>query len=135
MLLLGALGLAAIVAFFYLRAQGNPQAGDSSSASSDLARSYTDLCRVRTLAETDVEGAANLFFGRVHSPLHVIAAEAQNRDRAVAAGMLEAKNDVETAFNQRRPAAAVTTALDRLLATTAQALRSIGVTSSTCEAR
>lgn len=129
-----ALGLALVGLFFYLRtsqAPGGEVAGGMTAG--ELDRTYGQLCGVRELAASEVDAARDLFFGQVHSPLHVIAAAAGEQDRRAAARMLEAKNDVESAFNTGASAPDVAGRLDRLLTTTAEALRSVGVSPSTCE--
>jgi hypothetical protein len=128
------LGVVAIAGFLYLRTAANtdaPVAG-TNLTEDDMKTTFTDLCRVQTLAESDVGQARDLFFGRVHSPLHEIAAAAGEADRAVAARLLEAKNDVERAFNQGASEDEAVLAVGRLLPRTEQALRSVGVTTSTC---
>ena len=98
-----------------------------------MQQTFALLCRTRALAQSRPVDARELFYGRVHSPLHAIAAEAGEADRTVAARMLEAKNDVERALAAEPPAPATVPALDRLLASTEQALRSVEVTTSSCE--
>ncbi len=127
---LGTVGLAVYRLVSTDPAQGN---GGVDVSDAELRTAYLELCGTRTLIEEDAERAGDQFFGRVHSPLHIIAARAQDRDRAVAARMLEAKNDVERSFNDRAPAGETALALDRLLVRTQQALISIGVTPSTCD--
>ncbi len=132
-LLLVILGLAAVGYAVY---SGTSAPGETvQSADVVLRDAYTDLCRTRTLAGSDTRQARDLFYGKVHSPLHDIARSAGDADRSVAARMLEAKNDVERSFNTSAPAAQTTAALDRLLASTREALISIGVTTSTCTPR
>jgi hypothetical protein len=106
--------------------------GGVQAADADLKAAYAGLCETRSLVDTDLAGARDLFYGTVHSPLHDIARRAQEADRAVAARMLEAKNDTEQAFNTSAPTADTAGALDRLLPRTEEALRSIGVTTSAC---
>lgn len=134
--MLALLGLAAVAGFLYLsRVQGSGAPVEGTQLTrEELKSAYSELCRVRSLSETDVEQAADLFYGRVHSPLHDIARAAGEVDRAAAARLLEAKNDVERALNESAAGPGTTAALDRLLPRTAQALRSIGVTPSTCSA-
>lgn len=134
MILLAVLGLAAIGYAVYQGAAQSPGQG-APTADSILRNAYGDLCRTHALADSDVDEARDLFYGRVHSPLHDIARRAEDSDRSVAARMLEAKNDVEQSFNASAPAARITAALDQLLASTEEALISIGVTTSTCATR
>lgn len=97
-----------------------------------MREAYAGLCETRTLAQASPGVARDQFFGQVHSPLHDIAREVQGRDRARTARFLEAKNDVEQAFNDGTTGRPLTGALDRLLAQTGEALRLLGVTTSTC---
>lgn len=118
----------------YSQTAGKPDpAGDGVQTSDEVLKTaYTDLCETRSLAAEDVEEARGQFYGRVHSPLHDIAREAEGADRAVAARMLEAKNDVEQSFNTSAPAEETTAVLDLLRTRTAEALNSIEVTTSGC---
>ena len=136
MVVLALLGAIALGVALYLRslAAATVQADAGAPLTEkQLQEALAALCRTRGLAENRPGEARQLFYERVHSPLHVIAAGAGDRDRQVAARMLEAKNDVEQAFAKDPPAAATVPALDRLMASTEQALRSVGVTTSTCE--
>ena len=128
-------GLAALgFAVFTLVNRQRVEVGGGVQASDvDLRNAYTGLCETRSLVEADPAGARDLFYGEVHSPLHDIARRAQEADRAVAARMLEAKNDTEQAFNTSAPPAGTAAALDRLLTSTEEALRSIAVTPSACK--
>lgn len=132
---LSLLGVVALVGFFYLRS--TEPAGivvdGTRLAESDLERIYADLCRTRALAATSVPEAGDLFFSRVHSPLHVIARAVEEADRPRAARLLESKNDVERALNEGAGPPQAAAALDRLLNSTSEGLRSVGVTTSTCE--
>jgi len=121
--------------FFYLRSTDGPQATVEGTGMTvrQLQDTYDQLCRTRALAVSQVPAARELFFSQVHSPLHLIAQAAQNVDRSVAARMLEAKNDVESVFNSAMSPDDAGAALDRLLPSTAEALRSVGVTTSGCD--
>lgn len=128
------LGLGAVGWAVYRIVPTDPPAnGGVDLSAAELRSAYSELCGTRTLMDGDPERARDQFFGRVHSPLHIIAARAQDADRTVAARMLEAKNDVERSFNDQAPAGETARALDRLLVRTRQALISIGVTTSTCD--
>lgn len=137
MIVLVALGLAGVGMAVFFRSAGKPDPSGPGGQASDeaLRTAYSDLCETRALAGEDVDEARGQFYGRVHSPLHDIARQTEEADRAVAARMLEAKNDVERSFNTSAPAEATTAALDRLLARTGEALNSIGVTTSGCTSR
>ena len=82
-------GLAAVVA---------NRSGSGGSATSE--RTYRDLCSSLGAAEAgDVNDASKLFTDRVHGPLHALAAETAETDRAAAARPLESKNAVEAKLN------------------------------------
>jgi hypothetical protein len=134
LIVLVVLGLAGVGFALYSQTAGKPTPAGNGVPTSDkvLETAYRDLCETRSLAGEDVEEARRQFYGTVHSPLHDIARKAEEADRAVAARMLEAKNDVEQSFNTSAPAEETTAALDRLLARTAEALNSIEVTTSGC---
>lgn len=134
MIVLLLLGLAGVGFAVYSQTAGQPDAAGTGVQTSDevLQAAFTGLCETRSLAGDDLDEARGQFYGRVHSPLHDIARLAEEADRAVAARMLEAKNDVEQSFNTFAPADATTAALDRLLTRTEEALNSIGVTTSGC---
>jgi hypothetical protein len=78
---------------------------DGDTSRSAAARSAVDtefstardgLCAAAARARTgDAPGARSLFFERSHQPLHKLAAAAQEKDRAAAAQLLEAKFRVE----------------------------------------
>ena len=134
LIVLTVLGLAGVGFALYSQTAGKPDAAGTGVQTSDevLRVAYAGLCETRSLAGDDLDEARGQFYGRVHSPLHDIARKAEEADRAVAARMLEAKNDVEQSFNTFAPAEATTAALDLLLTRTAEALNSIGVTTSGC---
>ncbi|CAN5772850.1 hypothetical protein BH23ACT12_BH23ACT12_14000 [soil metagenome] len=131
MILLVVLGLAAAAYAVYSRVSQDPP-GNVQTTGAVLKSAYSDLCRTRSLAASDAGEARALFYAKVHSPLHDIARRAQAANRSVAARMLEAKNDVEQAFNASAAAAEIGAGLDLLLASTEEALISIGVTTSSC---
>lgn len=51
----------------------------------------------------DAEGARREFLDNAHDPLHRLAAEAAQRDRAAAAELLEAKHAVEASLEEAGP--------------------------------
>jgi len=57
------------------------------------------LCEASTKADKgDVDGAGKEFYDTAHQPLHDLAAEVSDVDRAVAARLLEAKEAVESSL-------------------------------------
>lgn len=72
-------------------------------------------------ARGDTAGARRAFFDGAHQPLHDLAAETAERDRAATARLLEAKEAAESAFESGDVAAA----FEPLVGATAGALRVI----------
>jgi hypothetical protein len=128
------LGAVALAGFFYLRSAEKAAAPvpGTNLTREELQTVYSDLCRVQTLARADLGEARDLFYGRVHSPLHEIARATGEVDRTVAARLLEAKNDMEAAFSPGGSQSQAAGAVGRLLPQTEQALRSVEVTTSSC---
>ncbi|MFP5319172.1 MAG: hypothetical protein ACLGI2_12890 [Acidimicrobiia bacterium] len=71
--------------------------GSTASSDDPCVRLYQGLCQARAEA-SQPEAAREIFFDRVHQPLHQLAAEAAGADRAAAAKLLEAKQAVERDF-------------------------------------
>jgi len=61
------------------------------------------LCAARASAATDPSAARADFFDRSHDALHTVARGLEDVDRAQAAGLLEAKERVETGLDNRSP--------------------------------
>jgi hypothetical protein len=98
--------------------------GDGEEGASDRGydRMEQGLGRARERARAaDPEGARRAFFDSAHDPLHRLAAEAAERDRASAGRLLEAKQSVERSLAEGSPTLAED--LDRLLAAAADARR------------
>lgn len=98
------------------------------SGGSDTADPYSlalsGLCEVSTAAESgDIAGAEELFYDIVHRPLHDLAAETTEADRAVAARLLEAKEAVESAIDTQSD---LIDAVRTLIAATGEALAATG---------
>ncbi len=86
---------------------------------------YAGLCAARSAAAAgSVPAARQAFFDRAHQPLHELASDAADADRAVAARLLEAKEAVEAGLSQ--PGPSFVSDLDRLLAATASAAEAVG---------
>ena len=73
---------------------GNGDEGSTASNDDPYAQLYQGLCQARAQA-SQPEAAREIFFDRVHRPLHELATEAAGADRAAAAKLLEAKQAVE----------------------------------------
>lgn len=98
------------------------------SGGSDTADPYrlasSGLCQVSTAAESsDIADAEEVFYDIVHQPLHDLAAETTEADRAVAARLLEAKEAVESAFDTQSD---LTEAIRALITATGEALATTG---------
>lgn len=73
---------------------GNGDDGSPTSNDDPYAQLYQGLCQARAQA-SQPEAAREIFFDRVHQPLHDLATEAAGGDRAAAAKLHEAKHAVE----------------------------------------
>ncbi|HWL65092.1 MAG TPA: hypothetical protein VNP73_03875 [Actinomycetota bacterium] len=58
------------------------------------------LCDARDTARDSVGEARDIFFNESHDPLHELARTATDEEPGAAAGLLEAKNAVEAAFEE-----------------------------------
>lgn len=97
---------------------------DGSAESPAARRIYHEVCAARDAAASGRDPqATRLFLDRAHGPLHDLAADAAEVDRAAAGRLLEAKNAVETVIEERRPLAAP---LDDRADETLGALRTLG---------
>jgi len=85
------------------------------------------VCQAAEAAgDGDAAGAKTIFFDRSHQPLHELAAAAQERDRGVAARLLEAKERVESGFENDSPTLAVD--LETLAVASGRAMIAAGTT-------
>lgn len=73
---------------------GTGDGGSAVSRDDRYVRLYQGLCQALAQA-SQPDAAREIFFDRVHQPLHQLAADATDADRAVAAKLLEAKQAVE----------------------------------------
>lgn len=105
-LLLG--GVLAIVAVaFAISALARPD-DQTSGTGTGIGQSFRPardgVCRAGDAASRgDSNGARTAFFDLAHQPLHELAAATQERDRAVTARLLEAKEKVETGLEKSSP--------------------------------
>lgn len=100
-------------------------------------RAVAALCEARTFAAGgDIRRANDTFVDRAHDILHGLAAAAQGREPAAAAGLLEAMNRVESALGpaagQPASGSAVAGLLDQMIAATRRAAASLGVAAPDC---
>lgn len=97
---------------------------DDTAESSAARRTYQEVCAARDAAASGrTREATRLFLDRAHGPLHDLAADAADVDRAVAGRLLEAKNVVETVIEERR---AIAAPLGDLADATLQAVQTLG---------
>lgn len=93
----------------------------------------TGLCEARRVAEAEPDEAARLFTDEAHVPLHDLAAEVEDEDRAAAAALLEAKQAVESDLDDEPLQGETLEAdLDELLKATVSGLAAIDVEAPTC---
>ena len=109
--------------------------GGDEAASEASERPYATAARglcdaVAEAAGGDAAAARAAFFDGAHQPLHELAAETAERDRAVAARLLEAKQAVEAALDDTN--GDLERAFDQLVAATTDALGAIDAGSLPC---
>ncbi len=97
----------------------------------ESASAYLGLCRARGEVGDNLQEARETFYSQAHSTLHVLAERLGDRDRSLAAALLESKNAVEASLAAEDPDPA-RAALDRLLDISRQALISLGVRPPSC---
>lgn len=110
---------------------------DATASSGNSNETYvaavTGLCAAHHAASTDADEARRIFQDDAHVPLHDVAAEVQETDRAAAAALLEAKETVESDVEDESvDGAALESDLEDLLDATVLALRAIDVEAPTC---
>jgi hypothetical protein len=129
-LIMVVVGLAmGVAAFTVLKHEQAPTA--ASSGRDDAYRAaYLALCDARAAGAP--ARARRIFFDRVHTPLHELAAEVGASDRDVAADLLEAKNEVEAAFDDAHLPTSLSDGLDALSLASADALRSLALEVPRC---
>ncbi len=90
------------------------------------------LCAAAAQAPSDKAAAERTFQGRSHDGLHLIARGLQDRDRAAAAALLEAKSKVEADFSGSTPGPQVAADLRQLAEVTRASLAQYSVTVDSC---
>jgi ribosomal protein S18 acetylase RimI-like enzyme len=96
------------------------------------AEAVRGLCELRTA--TDRDEAEATFLDRSHATLHVIAAATEERDRGVAADLLEAKQRVEADLAGADLPPDFTGDVGALIEATRAALDAIGLEAPACPA-
>ena len=90
------------------------------------------LCEVRAVGASDRDQANALFYDRSHQELHVIAAAAEVRDAPAAGRLLQAMQRVEADLRGHRLPATFGGDVEALIAASANALASVGLSSPSC---
>lgn len=97
-----------------------------------LVDALSAVCTARSEASSDTDAAQRAFLDRAHLPLHVIGAAVEDEDRALAAELLEAKQDVEEEFVGKGDPDVLVDQLEELLTVTVEALEALEIPASTC---
>jgi hypothetical protein len=93
----------------------------------------TGLCEAQRLAPDRPSDAGRVFFDQAHVPLHDLAAEVGDTDRDAAAGLLEAKESVESVLEEDDvDGTGLSEDLADLLDATVAALRAVDIEAPTC---
>ena len=93
----------------------------------------TGLCEAQSAASGGgVDEARQVFQDQSHAYLHQLAAELRERDRSLAADLLEAKQQVERAFQAEGDPELLTDLIVRLRAVVETALASMGMANVGC---
>jgi hypothetical protein len=90
------------------------------------------ICDAARQAATSIDTARQTFFGQSHDGIHLIARGLQDKDRAAAATLLEAKVKVEEDFVNPPPAPKVVADLRGLAAVTRTSLTRFKVNADAC---
>ncbi len=103
-----------------------PEAGAKPGDSGSFVTARDGVCAAAgQVRQHDVSGARVVFFDRVHQPLHGLATLSARSDRAAAARLLEAKQQVESGFDDGAPSLAQD--LDALAGATRSAIVASGL--------
>jgi hypothetical protein len=93
----------------------------------------TGLCEAQSFASGGgLDEARQVFQDQSHAYLHQLAAELQERDRSLAADLLEAKQQVERALQAGGDAELLTDLISRLRVVVETALASMGMANVGC---
>jgi hypothetical protein len=98
-------------------------------------RALAALCSAREEAARDPVAARATFFDRAHDPLHTLARQVGDGDRAQAGRLLRAKTAVEANLERRRTASSLLPDFDHLIRVTREALREVGEPAPPCPSR
>ncbi|HZA27503.1 MAG TPA: hypothetical protein VE915_07655 [Actinomycetota bacterium] len=113
---------------------GTGQKTDSTAqGSSSPQAAVTGLCEAQSLASGGgLDEARQVFQDQSHAYLHQLAAELQERDRSLAAELLEAKQQVERALQAGADPELLADLIGRLRAVVESALASMGMANVGC---
>lgn len=127
LLLGGVLGTIAVtVAVMAFTGTDDGPTGEGGAGASFVS-AHAAVCQAADAArQGDARRARALFLDLAHQSLHELAAAVQERDRAAAARLLEAKGRVETELEN--PGQTLAGDLDTLAATTGRAMAAAGAT-------
>jgi hypothetical protein len=120
--------IAVLVAVVATGGAGCGSAEDEGAPSGELpsSQAYLGVCRALLAARNgDAARARTVFENDAHGPLHELSDQVDEENRAIAARLLESKNAVESAVAKNADADAMRTALERLSAATADAVREV----------
>jgi hypothetical protein len=107
--------------------------GSTTPAPAELTAALDGLCRAEDLARAgDLLAARTTFEDRAHAYLHELAAAAEDRARTEVGRLLEAKNSVESSFQDRDAPAEVAVRLSTLEAATRDVARAVGTPAARC---
>ena len=106
-------------------------------ATAKLQTIAAGVCDAARQAPADVNAARQTFFGTSHDGIHLIARGLEDKDRAAAATLLEAKQKVEADFNATPPppGGQIAADLTRLAAVTRTSLARFKVSADPCPSR
>lgn len=111
---------------------GAPVVTAMSITADEADRVVDELCTAQGAAGDEAE--VSVAFAEAHGPLHELARVLSERDRPVAAELLEAKQQVESALKGSAPAE-LRERIDRLVVTTRDGLDVLGISTSPCDAQ
>ncbi len=99
----------------------------------DADQTLAALCRMIGLGRSELDPANGTFYDLLHEKLHVLAAATEPVDRALVAGLLQAKARVEADLRtgDRLPFE-YTGDVEALLATATAALEAVGLKATGC---
>jgi hypothetical protein len=113
--------------------QADKEADSTAQGSSDPQVAVTGLCEAQSLASGGgLEESRQVFQDQSHAYLHQLAAELQERDRSLAAELLEAKQQVERAFQAEADPELLTDLIVQLREVVEAALASMGMAKVGC---